>query len=144
MTLDSGTYTLTPQPLNDYFNCTPTSTTITFPEDTIPQQFCITPNGTHHDVSVTIIPVRAARPGFSDATYKIVLKNKGNQIENGTVLFNYDESRQDYISSTDTPSNIQSGQLTFTFSNLQLFETREITVTMRTNAPTDNPAVNAR
>jgi hypothetical protein len=41
-----------------------------------------------------------------------------------------------------TPSNIQSGQLTFTFSNLQLFETREITVTMRTNAPTDNPAVN--
>jgi PKD repeat protein len=41
----------------------------------------------------------------------------------------------------NTPSNIQSGQLTFTFSNLQLFETREITVTMRTNAPTDNPAV---
>jgi uncharacterized repeat protein (TIGR01451 family) len=143
MKLDSGTYTLTPQPLNDYFNCTPTSTTVTFPEDTIPQQFCITPNGIHHDVSVTIIPIRAARPGFSDATYKIVLKNKGTQIESGNIVFNYDESRQDYISSTDTPSNIQSGQLTFTFSNLQLFETREITVTMRTNAPTDNPAVNA-
>jgi uncharacterized repeat protein (TIGR01451 family) len=142
MDLDSGTYTLTPQPLNDYFNCTPTSTTITLPEDTIPQQFCITPNGTHHDLSVTIIPIRAARPGFSDATYKIVLKNNGNQIENGTVLFNYDESRQDYISSTSTPLSLSSGELIFSFSNLQLFATYEIIVTMRTNAPTDNPAVN--
>jgi Leucine-rich repeat (LRR) protein len=53
MTLDSGTYTLTPLMPNNYYNCTPLSTTVTFPEDTIPQQFCITPNGTHHDVSVT-------------------------------------------------------------------------------------------
>jgi uncharacterized repeat protein (TIGR01451 family) len=140
--LDSGTYTLTPQLPNNYLISTPTSTTITLPEDTIPQQFCITPNGTHHDVSVTIIPIRAARPGFSDANYKIVLKNKGNQIENGTVLFNYDESRQDYISSTSTPLSLSSGELIFSFSNLQLFATYEIIVTMRTNAPTDNPAVN--
>ncbi len=138
-----GIYELTPQILNNYFVCLPTSIIVNLPEDTIPQQFCITANGVHHDVSITIIPLRAARPGFSDATYKIVLKNKGNQIENGTILFNYDESRQDYISATTTPTNIVSGALTFSFSNLQLFETREIIVTMRTNAPTDNPAVNA-
>lgn len=142
MVLDSGTYTLKPQLQNNYFIATPTSTTITLPKDTIPQQFCITPNGIHHDVSVTIIPLRDARPGFSDATYKIVIKNKGNQIENGTVLFNYDESRQDYISSTSTPLSLSSGELIFSFSNLQLFATYEIIVTMRTNAPTDNPAVN--
>jgi uncharacterized repeat protein (TIGR01451 family) len=140
--LDSGTYTLTPQLPNNYFLSTPTSTTITLPEDTIPQQFCITPNGTHHDVSITVILVRAARPGFSDAKYKIVLKNKGNQIENGTFLFNYDENKQDFISASSTPNSITSGQLAFVFSNLQPFVTREITVTMRTNAPTDNPAVN--
>ena len=143
MTLDSGSYTLTPQLPSNYFTCTPSSTTITFPEDTIPQQFCITPNGTHHDVEVSFIPIRVARPGFSDATYKVVLKNKGNQIENGSILFNYDESRQDYISASQTPSSVSSGALAFALANLQLFETREITVTMRTNAPTDNPAVNA-
>ena len=139
---DIGSYTLIQQLPNSYFICSPTSTTITLPEDTIPQQFCITPNGIHHDVSITVIPVRAARPGFSDAKYKIVLKNKGNQIENGTLLFNYDENKQDFISASSTPNSITSGQLAFVFSNLQPFVTREITVTMRNNAPTDNPAVN--
>ncbi|MFN8283854.1 MAG: T9SS type A sorting domain-containing protein [Chitinophagales bacterium] len=140
--LYSGTYTLRPELTNNYFIVTPTSTNVTFPEDTIPQIFCITPNGINHDVSVNLVPVHPVRPGFSDGIYKIVLKNKGNQFENGFILFNYDENKQDYISSSQTPSSIQSGQLTFTFSNLQLFETREILVTMRTNAPTDNPAVN--
>jgi hypothetical protein len=142
MVLDSGTYTLTPQLPNTYFNITPSSTTITFPEDTIPQQFCITPNGTHHDISVTIIPIRAARPGFSDATYKIVLKNVGNLIESGTILFSYDEDIQDFISATVTPNNLVNGELSFNFSSLQLFETREILVTMRTNSPSDVPAIN--
>jgi uncharacterized repeat protein (TIGR01451 family) len=139
--LNSDTFTLKPVIPTSYFYSIPASAVVVLPDSVLPS-FCIKPNGVHNDLSVTVIPVRPARPGFSDATYKIVLKNKGTQIESGTIIFNYDESRQDYISSTDTPSNIQSGQLTFTFSDLQLFETREITVTMRTNAPTDNPAVN--
>lgn len=143
MELDSGSYVITPIFNNNYFVCSPISRAVNFPEDTISQQFCITPNGTHHDVSITVIPIRAARPGFSDATYKIVFKNKGNQIESGTILFKYDENKQDFISASTTPISIASGELTFAFSNLQIFETREIIVTMRTNAPTDNPAVNA-
>ncbi len=140
--IQTGTYTLTPQFTHPYFTVTPSSTTISLP-DSIPLQFCITPNGIHHDVSVTVIPIRAARPGFSDATYKIVFKNKGNQIESGTILFKYDENKQDFISASSTPTSIASGELTFAFGNLQIFETREIIVTMRTNSPTDNPAVNA-
>ncbi|HUM51751.1 MAG TPA: T9SS type A sorting domain-containing protein [Chitinophagales bacterium] len=142
MLLDSGRYTFRPQFSNNYFTVSPISTTINLPEDTIPQQFCIIPNGTHHDVSVNIIPIQDARPGFSDATYKIVLKNKGNQIENGVIRFTYDENRQDYISATTTPNNIASGELKFNFNNLLLFETREIVVTLRTNAPFNIPAVN--
>lgn len=142
MNLDSGIYTIAPQFSNHYFSVTPTSVSKTLP-DTIISSFCIVPDGIHNDVMITIIPIRAARPGFSDATYKIVLKNKGNQIENGTILFKYDESRQSYISATQIPAAVTSGSLTFAFSNLQFFETREIIVTMRTNAPTDNPAVNA-
>jgi uncharacterized repeat protein (TIGR01451 family) len=142
MVLDSGTYTITPFLPNNHFICSPTSITVTFPEDTIPQQFCITPNGIRHDVAVSIIPTRPARPGFSDATYKIVLTNKGNQIENGVINFNYDEAKQDFISATHTPNNISSGQLVFNFSDLQLFETREIIIKFRTNSPTDSPPVN--
>ena len=143
LNLYRGSYELTPIIQNNYFISQPTSVTVSLPEDTIRQQFCITPNGIHHDVSVTIIPIRPARPGFSDATYKIVIKNKGTQIESGTILFNYDENKQDFISATSTPLSLSSGELNFSFSNLQLFATYEIIVTMRTNAPTDNPAINA-
>ena len=142
MDLDSGSYVITPKFNNNYFVCSPISRAVNFPEDTISQQFCITPNGTHHDVSVTLIPILDARPGFSDATYLIVLTNKGNQLENATISFNYNESVQDYISAVPSPFSELAGQISFSISNLQLFETREILVTMRTNAPTDVPSVN--
>jgi uncharacterized repeat protein (TIGR01451 family) len=38
--------------------------------------------------------------------------------------------------------NISDGQLVFNFSDLQLFETREIIIKFRTNSPTDSPPVN--
>jgi uncharacterized repeat protein (TIGR01451 family) len=142
MELDSGSYVITPKFNNNYFVCSPISRVVNFPEDTISQQFCITPNGTHHDVSVTLIPIRDARPGFSDATYLIVLTNKGNQLENATISFNCNESVQDYISAVPSPFSELAGQISFSINNLQLFETREILVTMRTNAPTDVPSVN--
>jgi len=143
MVLDSGTYILTPQVNENYFTVSPASTTITFPEDTIPQLLCIAPNGIKHDVAITLVPTRPARPGFSDATYKLVLTNKGNQIESGTIEFKYQDDYQDFISTTPTPTATESGIVSFDFSNLQLFESKTYTITLRTNSPADNPAVNA-
>ncbi len=135
-----NTYTITPQ-LNEYFVATPSSATVTLP-DTILPSFCIAPNGIHHDVAITLVPLRPARPGFSDAAYKIVYTNKGTQTENGTVTFAYNESIGDYISATVSPNTIAEGLLTFEFSNLKIFESREIIVMMRTNSPSDTPPVN--
>ena len=43
------------------------------------QNFCITANGVHPDLEIVIAPIVPARPGFT-VEYKIVYRNKGNQV----------------------------------------------------------------
>lgn len=143
LNMQPDNYTITPILPTNYFICTPASASVTLPEDTLQSIFCITPNGIHHDVDITLVPITPARPGFSDATYKLVLTNKGNQIESGTVEFKYQDDYQDYMAATPTPSATESGIVRFDFSNLQLFDSKTYTITLRTNSPSDNPAVNA-
>ena len=53
-----GTHTITPQFENPtYFTSSPTSTTVGFPATASPfiQDFCIVPNGVHHDLEVVIL-----------------------------------------------------------------------------------------
>ncbi|MFN8283851.1 MAG: T9SS type A sorting domain-containing protein [Chitinophagales bacterium] len=143
MVLDSGNYTITPQLIqtNNYFIASPLSIAVSLPEDSLPSNFCIIPNGIHHELSVSLINLRAPRPGFSDARYKITVANNGNQLGNGSVTFTYNENNQDFVSATKTPNKIESGKLTFNFSNLLPYESEGITITMRTNSPSENPAV---
>jgi uncharacterized repeat protein (TIGR01451 family) len=141
--LYSDTFTFTPEIENpEYFTVNPTSVTISLP-DSVGPTFCITPNGVHKDLSVSIIPTRAARPGFSDATYKVVYKNQGTTTQNGSVTFNYDEAKMNFITSSPIADITTNGKVSFNFSGLAPFETRSAIITMRTNAPTDNPAVNS-
>lgn len=144
MVLDSGNYIISPQLVgnDNLFILTPLTTSITLPVDSIISQFCAVPNGIHHNVTISLVPVRAPRPGFSDARYKLVLSNKGNMVENGKMTFNYDENRQDFVSASKTPSKIESGKLTFNFVDLYPYQTSEVMLTMRTNSPSENPAVN--
>ncbi|WP_428225672.1 DUF7619 domain-containing protein [Flavobacterium sp.] len=141
--VQAGNIFLTPIIENPtYFTISPTNVTVTFPTQASPfiQDFCVTPNGTHHDVEVSVIPTEAARPGF-DAKYKIIYKNKGNQVENGSISLNFDDSKMDFVSSSATP--IQStGLLTWDYTNLQPFETKTIDVVFNINSPMESPAVN--
>ncbi|MCZ2392280.1 MAG: hypothetical protein LC105_00275, partial [Chitinophagales bacterium] len=136
-----GTYTLTPLFENSYFSTTPASSTFTIP-DTVAPTLCITPKGDFNELAVSLIPVRAARPGFSDAQYKIVYKNQGTTTQSGTVTFSFDDDKMNVISSSPAADQSDFGLLTFNFSNLAPFESQSVLITMRTNAPTDNPAVN--
>jgi uncharacterized repeat protein (TIGR01451 family) len=144
--VQAGTHTIKPVLENsNYYNTSPDSIQITFPNtngDTLTQNFCITPNGIHHDVEVTVIPVTPARPGF-DATYQIVYKNKGTAIESDSLSFRFDDARVDFVSASVAPSSQRTNFLVFQYSNLQPFETRTITVTMNVNSPMETPAVNA-
>lgn len=141
--LIEGTYTFQPIiEFSNYYTVSPSSATYTLP-DTISPTFCITPNGVHNDLSVSVIPTTAARPGFSDATYKVVYKNQGTTTQSGSIAFNYEGTKMNFISASPIADNTTEGNVRFDFTNLAPFETRSALITMRTNSPSDNPAVNS-
>ena len=142
--VQQGTHVVTPVLENpSYFTISPTSATVTFPAATSPftQDFCVTANGVHNDVEISMMPIGVARPGF-DATYKIVYKNKGNQVSNGTVGLSFDDAKMDLVSASPVNTGSATNSLSWDYSNLNPFETREITVVFNINSLMETPAVN--
>lgn len=142
--VQAGTHTITPVIENPtYFNFSPTTCTVTFPATTSPftQNFCFTPNGVHPDLETVIVPTTPARPGF-DADYKLIIKNKGNIQQSGSVTFTYNDAVLDYVSANPIFTSQTTGLLTWDFAALQPFETREISLTLNVNSPMETPAVN--
>ncbi|WP_079240706.1 T9SS type A sorting domain-containing protein [Chryseobacterium indologenes] len=142
--LQAGSHTVTPVLENPtYFNISPANFTANFPQQVSPftQNFCITPNGIHNDLETAIIPVTAASPGF-ESKYKIIYKNKGTAAQSGNIVFNFNNNLVNYLSATTSPSSQSIGMLNWNFTNLLPFETKEITVTLKLNTPTQTPPVN--
>ncbi|PZX92625.1 T9SS C-terminal target domain-containing protein [Flavobacterium aquariorum] len=140
-----GTYTVTPILENaDYFTISPTSVNVNFPTDASPfiQEFCLTPSASHKDLEITLIPMEVARPGF-DSKYKLVYKNKGNVAQSGTVNLAFDDAVLDVVVSNPIVSSQNTNSLSWNFSDLKPFETREITFTLNVNSPMETPAVNS-
>jgi hypothetical protein len=134
--LKAGAYTVNAVIENPtYFNVSPQSFSLDFPTDASPQErsFCITANGVHPDLEIVMIPLNEARPGF-DARYKVVYKNKGNQIQSGTINMSFYDAFMDFVSS-DIPATAQFSLLTWNFTQLQPFETRSFVVTFNLNTP---------
>ena len=139
-----GTYTITPILENaDYFTISPSSVNVTFPTDVSPyiQNFCIAPIDTHNDLEITLIPLEVARPGF-DTKYKLIYKNKGNQTQSGSVDLNFDDTILDLVVANPLNSTQSANNLSWNYSNLKPFDTREITFTLNVNSPMETPAVN--
>ena len=140
----TGTHTITPQIENPtYFIASPASATITFPTAASPlmQNFCITGNGVHNDLEVNLIPINISRPGFN-SLYKIIYKNKGTGTQSGTVNLTFDDTKMDLVSATPINISSSNNMLSWSFSNIQPFETKEILFTMNLNSPSEIPAVN--
>jgi uncharacterized delta-60 repeat protein len=140
----SGTYTITPVLENPtYFDISPSSINVNFPTQTSPftQNFCITPSGVHPDLEVVLIPIGAARPGF-DAKYKLVYKNKGNQLQSGSVSINFDDAVLDYVSAAPIASTSSTNVKIWNFTNLNPYETREVLITLNLNTPVETPPLN--
>ncbi len=139
-----GTHIVTPIIENsNYFKVSPESISVTFPSETSPftQNFCITPNGNHQDLEITLLSIIPARPGF-DATYKLVYKNKGTQTKSGSVSLDFNDAVLDFISATPLVTSQVTNKLSWDYENLQPFETREITIVLNVNSPMETPAVN--
>ncbi len=142
--VETGTQTITPALENpSYFNISPTNAIITFPTQPSPftQDFCITTNGVHPDLEVTVLPINRARPGF-DASYKIICKNKGTNTQSGSVNLTFNDAVLDFVSSNPIVSSQTVNNLSWDFTDLKPFETREIIVTVNVNSPMETPAVN--
>jgi hypothetical protein len=142
--LKENSYIITPVLENpSYFLVSPINTSVTFPTQTSPfiQDFCFTPNGIHSDLEVTLLPLHPARPGF-ESKYKIVCKNKGNTTESGNINVNFNDDLLDFIASNSVIATKTLNNLSWNFSNLKPFETREITFTLNVNSPMETPAVN--
>lgn len=142
--LVAGQYTITPQFENsNYYTFSPASISVDFPLQANPftQNFCVTPNGNHNDLEVVLISTVPARPGFN-STYKIIYKNKGNQTQSGTIDLTFEDSVLDLISSSPVVSSSSVNTLNWNFVNLLPFESREITLILNVNTPTEIPAVN--
>lgn len=143
--VQAGTYSFIPVLENpSYFTISPSSFNVTFPTDVSPftQDFCITPNGSHTDIEIEIIPISAARPGF-DASYKLLYKNKGNSIQSGYIELHFDDDKSDFVSAIPNVTTQVTNLLTWDYTNLQPFEKREIVFTVNVNSPTEIPAINS-
>ncbi len=141
--VQAGEYTLTPLLENpSYFSITPQNITVNFPTQTSPfiQNFCVS-NFDKHDVEVIVVPINSARPGF-ESNYKIIYKNKGNRIENGTINLQFKDEVLELVVASPVVYTQTEGNLSWIFSNLKPFETREITFTLDVNSPMEIPAVN--
>ncbi|QBN17503.1 DUF7619 domain-containing protein [Flavobacterium nackdongense] len=139
------THTVTPKFENpSYFIVSPTTVNVTFPTQISPfvQDFCITANGVRPDLEVSILPLRPAVPGF-DAKYKIVYKNKGNQTQSGSVNLSFDDAVLALVVSNPATTTQTTNNLSWNFTDLKPFETREIIFTLNVNSPMETPPINS-
>ena len=123
------------------FSVTPSSIISSFAEpnhltDTI--QFCYQIEEEVVDLSVQLIPLTEARPGFI-SSYALVYQNQGASVENGTVSFEYDAASMEFLESSETPLSVSDGLITFAVNDFFLFENRRIQIDMQVLAP---PTVN--
>jgi len=126
---DAGSYTTSiVSPIPNYYTVTPASATSNFTGvgniDTT--DFCIEPTGMHNDLNVTIYPsFDDPRPGF-DTSYQIVYNNVGTTQLSGNITFEFDNSKMQFLSASETVASQTANILTFNFTNFNPFETRTI------------------
>ena len=128
----------------DYFTISPIFPTLNISQidNTTPtQNFCISPIGIQPDLEVVLVPIIPARPGF-DAVYKIVYKNKGNQIVDGSVNLTFNDAVLDFVTSSVVPTSISGSTYNWNVGSLAPFQAGSILVTFNVNSPQEIPAVN--
>lgn len=97
-----GTYTITPTAPN-YYNIVPSSATYHFTTyDTIvSKEYALQANSIKDSLAIKLTAISRARPGFS-FPYLISFENAGTTSLSSNVIFNYDNTRLGYDSSSNT------------------------------------------
>ncbi len=134
--VNTGDFSTFINQIPNYFDVSPVSYNTNFTDtgssDTI--DFCITPNASVDDLNITIVPQDEPRPGF-DVSYQLVYKNIGTYAVDGTITYQYDNSKIQFISADESISSQTINTLSFNFSNLTPFESRNIDLDFEIFAP---------
>lgn len=141
--LNSGSYTLTPVLENpSYFSISPSNSSVDFPTNTSPftTDFCITPNGNHTDLEIVVLPLTEANSN-QNATYSVLVKNKGTTPQNATVTLNFDPARSTFVSGNPAPNFQNSTTLSWIFDNLQPQTATTVDLEFTINSTTINNQV---
>ncbi|RKE95153.1 T9SS type A sorting domain-containing protein [Ichthyenterobacterium magnum] len=127
------TQILTSLPL--YFESNPESETTEFigQGNTNEVDFCIEPVGVVNDLEISLYPLSEVRPGY-DVSYQIVYKNVGTTIvNNGFITLDYDNTKINFQSSSESVFAQTSNSLAFQYLDLQPFEIRTIELNFSMN-----------
>jgi uncharacterized repeat protein (TIGR01451 family) len=131
-TKESGSFSLTPEIENsNWFTLTSSPVLGSFIDsenNVYNHNFYIVPIGVHQDVEVMIIPKSLSLVGLN-ASYDIMIKNKGNQSNNGQVQINYNQLQLGFLNASVPIAN-SVGQLIHSYENLLPFETRTFRINM--------------
>lgn len=138
--VDTGTYKTTVKLTNDYYVTVPaekqTTFTSLFQNDTV--HFALQPVAGKRDVSISLIPVTPARPGFN-AKYKLTFRNNGTDtIPNGGVILIKD-ARVTLVSSIPAVGLVTGDSLLWSFGAFKPFDEYTINIELKLAAP---PTVN--
>ncbi|WP_300565844.1 T9SS type A sorting domain-containing protein [Flavobacterium sp.] len=140
----AGVHTITPVFENSsYFIASPGNVVVNFPSQISPftQNFCVTANGLHPDLEIILLPIETPVAGF-DVKYKVIYRNKGTNTQSGTVNLTFNDAVLDFVVTNPVLTSQIVNNLSWDFTNLLPFETREIALTLNINSPTETPAVN--
>ena len=141
----TGTYTVTPEFENNYFTATPASATAAFmllDNSVQTHNFCVTATPTaYSDVEIVMVPIVHAVPGEM-ASYKMVYKNKGNQVVSGAVSCTWNTALFNNVTTIPAADYAGISLYSWNYTNLQPFESREIVINLNVNGSSNNPPVN--
>lgn len=129
LVLPQGNFTtsITPQ-LPNFFTAAPASYSAVFNgvNNTQTADFCLTPLGAANDLDISVYPsvndLRMAQTTY----YRVVYRNIGITTLNGSVNFQYNNNKLSFVNANDTVSSQTANTLTFSYTNLQPFQTRTI------------------
>ncbi len=114
--------------LPSYFTVSPNSSDVDFSTlgNTETLNFCLQVAQAVGDLNITIYPsINDPRPGFT-ATYQLVYKNVGTAQLSGSVAFEFDDSKLNFLNASETIASQTVNTLTFDFTDLNPFETKTI------------------
>lgn len=132
-----GEYSIQIMTPPDLFSSNPDKQSFNFVGNTTTEyaNFCLEPVKIINDVSMVLFNIgRPPRPGF-EVTYQMFFRNKGTSVLNGIIVLQFDYSKMEFISSTDSILSQTNSSLSFEFSHLNPFEGKYIDIVFKVFEP---------